>query len=126
MTVLQIQLLALSAVLTAMVAFAGYQLAPADPGGIVLPKRAWRWAGASGVAMMADIGMVHELLGLADGTPGAARVGAVGIGVLCAAFAALVAYAVERGTERALRWRATAATFTAAMVVVTVVMKIAD
>ncbi|WP_331763645.1 hypothetical protein OH738_40920 (plasmid) [Streptomyces hirsutus] len=127
MTQLEIQLLALATVLTAMFAFAGYQLAPAEPvTGAVPAKRAWRWAGASAAAMVANIGMVHELLGLGEDVPDGGRIGAVCIGVLCAAFVALVAYALECGTERALRWRATGAAFTTAMVVVTVVMKIGN
>ncbi|MEV7445674.1 hypothetical protein AB0O22_31830 [Streptomyces sp. NPDC091204] len=43
MTEVQIQLLALAALLAAIVAVVGYQLAPADPGtAVVPPQRAWR------------------------------------------------------------------------------------
>ncbi|MEV7445675.1 hypothetical protein AB0O22_31835 [Streptomyces sp. NPDC091204] len=74
---------------------------------------------------MVDIGVVHELLGIDRGVPSASRVGAVCIGVLLAVLIALVTYALERGTTRALRWRATAAAFTATLLVLAVVVKIA-
>ncbi|MGW3910530.1 hypothetical protein ACWEBX_03245 [Streptomyces sp. NPDC005070] len=122
MTVFQIEYAAFAVVAAAMVAFAGFQLAPADPGGVVPPKRAWSWAGGGLAAAMADLGMLQDLLGLHGGPPDAGRAGAVGIGVLCAVFSAMVAYALDRGAERGPRWRTTAVTFTAAMGVLTVLM----
>lgn len=66
--------------------------------------------------------MLQDLLGLNGGPPSGGRVGAVGIGVLCASFFALVAYTLDRGAERGPRWRTAAITFSTAMGALTVVM----
>ncbi|MEU2717773.1 hypothetical protein [Streptomyces sp. NPDC007205] len=122
MTVFQIEYLTFAVVAAAMVAFVGFQLAPADPRGTVPPKRAWSWAGGGAAAVLVDLGMLQDLLGLHGGPPDAGRAGAVFIGVLCAGFCALFAYALDRGAERGPRWRTAAATFTTAVGVLDVVM----
>ncbi|WP_105973495.1 hypothetical protein [Streptomyces geranii] len=121
MTVFQIEFTAFAVVAAATTAFVGFQLAPADTDGSVPPKRAWSWTGGAAAAVMADLGMLQDLLGLHGGSPDAGRAGAVGIGVLCAVFVALVAYTLDRGAGRGPRWRTTAVAFTAAMGVLTVV-----
>ncbi|MFD9042604.1 hypothetical protein [Streptomyces bottropensis] len=121
MTVFQIEFLAFAAVAAVIVAFLGFQLAPADAGGVVPPRRAWSWAGGAAAAAVVDLGMLQDLLGLHGGPPDAARAGAVGIGVLCAGFVALVAYTLNRGVGRGPRWRTTAIAFSAALGVLTVV-----
>ncbi|MBP0460471.1 hypothetical protein [Streptomyces montanisoli] len=121
MTVLQIEYLAFAVVAAAFAAFAGFQVAPADSGGLVPPKRGWSWAAGAAAAAIADLGILQDLLGLHGGPPHAERVGAVGIGVLCAGFVALVAYTLNRGAGRGPRWRTTAITFSTALGVLTVV-----
>ncbi|MGW3980139.1 hypothetical protein [Streptomyces mirabilis] len=121
MTVLQIEYLAFAVIVAVGMAFVGFQLAPADASGVVPPKRAWSWAGGA-AAVMVNLGLLQDLLELHGGPVDAGRAGAVGIGVLCAVFIALVAHTLWRGAERGPRWRATAVGFTTALAVLAVVV----
>ncbi|MCX4429598.1 hypothetical protein [Streptomyces mirabilis] len=114
--------LAGAAIVAAFVAWAGFQLAPADAGGVVPSARAWSWAGGAAAAVMVDAGLLQDLVGLHGGPVDAGRAGVVALGVGCCAFVALVAHTLWRGAGRGRRWRAVAVAFTSALGVLAVVV----
>ncbi|MZD16793.1 hypothetical protein [Streptomyces bottropensis] len=121
MTDIQVLFLGFGSVAAAFLAVVGSQLAPAEGTGVVTPKSRWNWAGRAALATVVNLGMLFHALELGGGTPSGARIGGVGIGVMCAAFVALLAYILHRDEARGPRCQKTGAAFTAAMLVLTVV-----
>lgn len=112
-------------VAAAIFAVVGFELAPADPAtGIVLPKKRWNWAAGAAVETVVNLGALFELLDLKHGAPTGARIAGIGLGALCAVLAALVAYIVHGDEDRSPRWQKTGGSFTAAMVVLVILVKV--
>jgi hypothetical protein len=125
-TDIQVLFLGFGLVTAAFLAVVGSQLAPADSvTGVVTPKSRWNWAGGAAMETVVSLGVLFHALELGDGAPSGARIGGVGIGVMCAAFVALLAYILHRDEARGPRWQKTGAAFTAAMLVLGVVTEIA-
>ncbi|MFB7239363.1 hypothetical protein ACFCXK_31865 [Streptomyces sp. NPDC056269] len=126
MTDTQILFLGFGLVATAIVAVVGSQLAPADANSTVVPpKRRWNWAAGAAFATVVTLGLLFQSLGLDEGPPSGVRIGGVGIGVLCAALAALVAYVLNGDEARGPRWRIAGVVFTAGVTALAVVVMIA-
>ncbi|MEV6393590.1 hypothetical protein AB0M39_02220 [Streptomyces sp. NPDC051907] len=122
MTDTQILFLGFGLIAAAILAVVGSQLAPADTAtGLVPVKSRWNWAAGAAFATVVNLGLLFQSLDLGQGLPSGARAGWVGIGVMCAVFAALVAYVVHRGEARGPRWRKTGIAFSATMAVIAVV-----
>ncbi|MGY5099467.1 hypothetical protein [Streptomyces sp. 900105245] len=125
MTDTQILYLGFGLVASLIFAVVGFQLAPADPAtGLVPPKKRWNWAAGAAVQTVVNLGALFESLDLGRGAPTSARVGGIGIGVMCAVLAALVAYILHGDEGRGPRWRKTGGSFTAAMVILVIVAKV--
>ncbi|MEU9272658.1 hypothetical protein AB0E04_45815 [Streptomyces sp. NPDC048251] len=103
----------------------GSQLAPADPAtGAVPSKGRCNWAAGAAFATVVNLGVLFQSLGLEHGLPTSDRIGGVGIGVMCAVLAALLAYVVHGDEARGPRWRKTGVVSTAAMAVLAVVVMV--
>lgn len=125
MTDTQILFVGFGVVAVAIFAVVGSQLAPADPAtGVVLPKGRCNWAAGAAFVTVVDLGVLFQSLDLGHGPPTGGRIGGVGIGVMCAVLAALLAYVVHGDEARGPRWRKTGIVFTAAMAVLAVVVMV--
>lgn len=125
MTDIQILFAGFGLVVAAIFAVVGSQLVPADPAtGVVLLKKRWNWAAGAAVATVVNFGVLFESLGLGHGMPTGERIGGIGIGVMCAVLAALLAYVVHGDEERGPRWQKAGGAFTAAMLVLAVVVMV--
>ncbi|MEU0984475.1 hypothetical protein ABZ488_35305 [Streptomyces griseus] len=126
MTDTQILILGFGAVVAAIFAVVGAQLAPPGRGGTVPVKVRWNWGAGAASAALANVGALLDSLGLLgqQAMPTGGRVGGVAIGVLFAVLVALVAYVLHGDEPRGPRWRTTGLAFTAAMVVLALVVRV--
>ncbi|MFE4999278.1 hypothetical protein ACFRH4_50185, partial [Streptomyces mirabilis] len=96
MTDTQVLFVGFGLVTAAIFAVVGSQLAPADPAiGTVPPKKRCNWAAGAAGATVVNLGVLFESLDLGHGMPTGERFGGVGIGVMCAVLAALLAYVLH-------------------------------